>query len=73
VDEAAQREIFDSTVDEVAQVAAAMPTVGRYIGPPCVLRAAAGRRPCCPEGDRYCGVPVWRDYSLETLPVRRVL
>ncbi len=64
----AQREIFDTSVEEVAQVAALMPTIGRYIGPPCVLRAAAGQRPCCPEGDRYCGVPVWRDYGLERSP-----
>lgn len=70
----AQREIFDSACDEVAQVAAALPLIGRYIArPPCVLRAEAATRPYCPEGERYCGVPVWRDYRFETLAPRRVL
>ena len=27
--------------------------------PPCTLPHAAGVRPTCPEGPRYCGVPVW--------------
>jgi hypothetical protein len=27
---------------------------------PCYLRRRAGETPYCPEGDRYCGVPVWK-------------
>ncbi|CAA9547692.1 MAG: Thymidylate synthase thyX [uncultured Thermomicrobiales bacterium] len=70
----AQREIFDTARDEVAQVRAVLPTIGRYVdGPPCVMRSRAGATPVCPEGERFCGVPVWRDYAFETLGERRVL
>jgi flavin-dependent thymidylate synthase len=30
--------------------------------PPCVPRDRNKIRPFCPEGDRYCGIPVWMDY-----------
>jgi hypothetical protein len=40
------------------------PRIGRWLLPPCGIRARAGAKPICPEGDRYCGVPVWR-LSLE--------
>ncbi|GAP63416.1 hypothetical protein ARMA_1839 [Ardenticatena maritima] len=56
----AQEEIFAASRDEALQIAAVNPTIGRYLGAPCTLRHAAGRRPYCPEGDRYCGVPVWK-------------
>lgn len=56
----AQEEIFAASRDEALQIAAVNPTIGRYLGAPCTLRYAAGRRPYCPEGDRYCGVPVWK-------------
>jgi flavin-dependent thymidylate synthase len=70
----AQREIFESAHQETMQVAAALPEIGRYVnGPPCVLRSNAGTKPACPEGERYCGIPVWRDYSPITLVDRRVL
>ncbi len=70
----AQREIFESAHQETLQVAEALPEIGRYVnGPPCVLRSNAGTRPACPEGERYCGIPVWRDYSPLTLTDRRVL
>ena len=70
----AQREIFETAADEVAQVREVYPTIGRYVdGPPCVMRARAGTAPICPEGERYCGVPVWRGYQFETLESRRVM
>ena len=70
----AQREIFESAHQETMQVANVLPEIGRYVnGPPCVLRTNAGTRPACPEGERYCGVPVWRDYSPLTLVDRRIL
>ncbi len=56
----AQEEIFYASRDEALQVAAVNPTIGKYLGAPCTLRYLAGRRPYCPEGDRYCGVRVWR-------------
>ncbi len=70
----AQREIFESAHQEVAQVRAVLPTIGHYVdGPPCVVRSRAGARPACPEGERYCGIPVWRGYQFETLDERRVM
>ncbi len=70
----AQREIFESAHQETMQVAQVLPEIGRYVnGPPCVLRSNAGTRPACPEGERYCGIPVWRDYSPLTLVDRRIL
>ena len=56
----AQEEIWAATVDEVSQVRAVHPELGRWLLPPCGLRADAGARPVCPEGSRFCGVPVWR-------------
>jgi hypothetical protein len=68
----AQREIFDTARDEVAQVRQLFPTIGRFVdGPPCVLRSRAGSTPICPEGERFCGIPVWRNYDFSTLGERR--
>ena len=70
----AQREIFETAVDEVAQVREVFPTIGRYVdGPPCVMRSRAGTAPICPEGERFCGIPVWRGYRFEELEERRVM
>jgi thymidylate synthase ThyX len=56
----AQEEIFAASLDEVRQVAAVHPIIGRYLFAPCGLRLRAGATPYCPEGERYCGVPVWK-------------
>lgn len=56
----AQEEIFAASQDEALQIQQVNPTIGRYLGAPCTLRRAAGARPYCPEGDRFCGVPVWK-------------
>ncbi len=63
----AQEEIWNASRDEVLQVRDVHPRIGRHLLPPCGLRDLAGTRPVCPEGERYCGVKVWRmdvaDYS----------
>jgi thymidylate synthase ThyX len=56
----AQEEIWRCSLDELIQVREHHPRIAEHILPPCGLRAAAGVRPACPEGDRFCGVPVWR-------------
>jgi thymidylate synthase ThyX len=66
----AQEEIFLASKDEAIQIAEANPEIGQYLGAPCTLRYAASARPFCPEGDRYCGVPVW---NLEIADYERVL
>ena len=56
----AQEEIWHNTKDEVSDMAALFPEVTRYILPPCGLRNLAKESPVCPEGTRFCGVPVWK-------------
>jgi thymidylate synthase ThyX len=57
----AQEEIFLASMDEIEQVRSAHPRIGRYIGPPCVVRNGL-ISPRCTEGSHFCGVPVWRDF-----------
>ena len=56
----AQEEIWNASRDEVLQVTERFPEIGKYIQAPCWPRAQTRTSPYCPEGDRYCGVPVWR-------------
>ncbi|MBI4512421.1 MAG: FAD-dependent thymidylate synthase [Deltaproteobacteria bacterium] len=56
----AQEEIWRASLDEVRQVREVNPIIARYLLPPCGLRLMSKTRPTCPEGDRYCGVPVWK-------------
>ncbi|MBI2827880.1 MAG: FAD-dependent thymidylate synthase [Acidobacteria bacterium] len=57
----AQEEIYLASMDEIEQVRAVHPRIGRYIGPPCVIRNGL-TSPRCTEGSHFCGVPVWRDF-----------
>jgi hypothetical protein len=56
----AQEEIWRASVDEAEQIRDITPRLGRWLLPPCSLRDRAGAPPPCPEGNRYCGVPVWK-------------
>lgn len=56
----AQEEIWQASVDEVEAIAAVEPQIAQFLLPPCGVRHRAGLRPYCPEGDRYCGTPVWQ-------------
>lgn len=58
----AQEEIWRATRDEIASVGEVHPEIARWIGPPCWLRERAGLKPRCPEGPRFCGVAVWRQW-----------
>ncbi len=55
-----QEEIWRSSVEEVQQIKAVHPIIGKYLLPPCTIRKDAEARPICPEGTRYCGVQVWK-------------
>ncbi len=57
----AQEEIYQASMEEVAQLAEAQPELARYIGPPCHLRANI-TTPICTEGSHFCGVKVWLDF-----------
>ncbi len=56
----AQEEIWSACRDEVLQVEARFPEIGQYLRAPCWVRSQARASPYCPEGDRFCGVAVWR-------------
>jgi thymidylate synthase ThyX len=57
----AQEEIYLASMDEIEQVRMVHPRIGKYIGPPCVVRNGL-ISPRCTEGSHFCGVPVWRDF-----------
>jgi hypothetical protein len=57
----AQEEIYQASIEEVKQVSEKFPALGRYIGPPCYLRAGIST-PICTEGSHFCGVKVWTDF-----------
>jgi thymidylate synthase ThyX len=57
----AQEEIYRASMDEVAQLREVHPQFGRYVGPPCHLRAGV-TTPICTEGSHFCGVKVWLDF-----------
>lgn len=66
----AQEEIWKTSQEEVEQVTAVHPQIGKYIHAPCWQRKHAKETPFCPERDRYCGVPVW---NLEVKDFKRIL
>ncbi len=57
----AQEEIYKASMEEVDQVRAALPALGRYLGPPCYIRAGIAS-PICTEGSHFCGVKVWQEF-----------
>lgn len=61
----AQEEIWRASVEEVQQIRKVHPYIGHCLLPPCTIRKMGGAMPFCPEGDRYCGVPVW-NYDLSS-------
>jgi flavin-dependent thymidylate synthase len=66
----AQEEIWRASLDEVRQIRVVHPRLGEFLMPPCGLRQLAGQTPPCPEGQRYCGVAVWK---LERSDYQRVI
>jgi thymidylate synthase ThyX len=57
----AQEEIYQASMEEVEQLNAVFPQFGRYVGPPCHLRAGIST-PICTEGSHFCGVKVWLSF-----------
>src|ERR1051326_4990584 len=56
-----QEEIYQSSLDEIAQVREVHPQLTKHSGPPCYLRAGVAT-PICTEGSHFCGVKVWLDF-----------
>jgi flavin-dependent thymidylate synthase len=61
----AQEEIWRASLDEALQIREVNPRIGPWLLPPCTLRHFASVRPVCPEGDRFCGVVVWKKDASE--------
>src|SRR6266545_1160786 len=61
----AQEEIWRASLDEALQIREVNPRIGPLLLPPCTLRHHARVRPVCPEGDRFCGVVVWKKDATE--------
>jgi thymidylate synthase ThyX len=57
----AQEEIYQSSMDEIAQLREVHPELTRFIGPPCHIRAGI-TTPICTEGSHFCGIKVWLDF-----------
>lgn len=67
----AQEEIFFISVEQVEEAKKILPEARNLFLAPCGLRQAAGMKPRCPEGDRWCGKPVYNwqidEYKKERL------
>ena len=56
----AQEEIFDIVYARIEELKKAGVKAADKFMPPCALRYEEGIKPVCPEGDRFCGVKVWK-------------
>jgi len=56
----AQEEIFDIVYAQVEELKKAGVKAADKFMPPCTLRYEEGIKPVCPEGERFCGVKVWK-------------
>ncbi|OGY08217.1 MAG: hypothetical protein A2782_00360 [Candidatus Blackburnbacteria bacterium RIFCSPHIGHO2_01_FULL_43_15b] len=54
-----QEEIFFISVEQARQMLAVLPEAEKTFRSPCGIRKVAGVSPRCPEGDRFCGKPVF--------------
>ncbi len=57
----AQEEIYQASMEELDQIRRVHPHIAGHMGPPCVVRNGVVS-PRCTEGDRFCGVSVWRSF-----------
>ncbi len=74
----AQKEIFEASLAELRHAQAVHPELTRFIGPPCSFVAAQqpadkqdSVEACCPEGPRWCGVKVWKNFDAASGRPRR--
>jgi len=56
----AQEEIFDIVYAQVQELKKAGVKAADKFLPPCTLRFEEGIKPVCPEGERFCGIKVWK-------------
>ena len=68
----AQEEIFFVSVEQVEQVREVLPEAVDMLLAPCGVRKLAGIRPRCPEGERWCGKPVF-NWTIEKYKENRLI
>lgn len=56
----AQEEIWHSSLEEAREIKKVNPILGNFLSAPCRLRFLANTTPYCPEGTRFCGLPIWQ-------------
>ncbi len=56
----AQEEIGRYTLEQRLDIERVHPELQGFFGPPCYARSRANVKPACPEGSRFCGIPVWK-------------
>ena len=56
----AQEEIFDITYKQIKELKEKGIKAASKFLPPCAIRAMQNIKPICPEGERFCGVKVWK-------------
>ncbi len=56
----AQEEIFDITYKQVKELKEKGVKAADKFLPPCTIRKMQDIKPVCPEGERFCGVKVWK-------------
>lgn len=69
-----QAEIYNIAIEIARQLPLLDQDLGQYFKnpAPCSIRKEAGIKPFCPEGNHYCGVPIWRHSSLSNYPSRNI-
>ena len=55
----AQEEIFHIVYNQVKELEKKGVDISKF-APPCVIRHMQNIKPICPEGERFCGVKVWK-------------
>lgn len=68
----AQEEIFFISVEQVQQVIEDLPDAQSIFLAPCGIRQKATIRPRCPEGERWCGKPVF-NWQIEKYKEERLI
>ncbi|MDP3994767.1 MAG: FAD-dependent thymidylate synthase [bacterium] len=68
----AQEEIFFISVEQVQQVLKELPDAQPIFLAPCGIRQKAIARPRCPEGERWCGKPVY-NWQIEKYKKERLI
>ncbi len=68
----AQEEIFFMDLEQTQQTLEVFPEMKNVLMAPCGLRKKIGQTPFCPEGERYCGQPMW-NFNINEFREKRIV